>query len=112
MGFIGCWRPLFNSDTWRATMSSEAAAYFPDALTTTSEVRGAVQGAAASPSGHPGNVRHDTSETSSNTVIPITEISDEVLLQQMCQGTKEALGIPVSPPRPHGAQCRLPHSEE
>jgi RNA polymerase sigma-70 factor (ECF subfamily) len=74
-------------------MSSEAAAYFPDALTSTSEVRGTVQGAAAIPSDHPDSVQHNTSEASSSTVIPIAEISDEALLEQVCQGTREALGL-------------------
>ncbi|MBB6142996.1 RNA polymerase sigma-70 factor (ECF subfamily) [Silvibacterium bohemicum] len=74
-------------------MSSEAAALFPDALASTSEVRGTVQGAAAISSDPPDNVRHNTYEASASTVIPITEISDEALLEQVCQGTREALGI-------------------
>jgi len=73
-------------------MSSEAA-YFPDALANAPEVRGTVQGAATIPSDHPDSVRHNISEVSSSTVIPIAEISDEALLEQVCQGTREALGI-------------------
>ena len=74
-------------------MTFEAAAYFPDALATTSEVRGTAQGPAPIPSDHPDSVRHNASEAPSSTVISITEISDEALLGQVCQGTREALGI-------------------
>jgi hypothetical protein len=63
-------------------MSSEAATRFPDALASTSEVRGTVQRTAAIPSDHPDSVRHNTFEALS-TVIPITEISDEALLEQV-----------------------------
>jgi len=74
-------------------MSSEAAAYFTDALASTSEVRGPAQGVAAISSDHPDSVRHNTYEASASTVIPIAEISDEALLKQVCEGTREALGI-------------------
>jgi RNA polymerase sigma-70 factor (ECF subfamily) len=74
-------------------MSSEAATYFPDALASAPEVRGTAQSAAAIPLDHPDSVRHNAPVASSSTVIPIAEISDEELLEQVCQGTREALGI-------------------
>ncbi len=73
-------------------MSSEAA-YFPDALANTPEIRGSAQGAAAIASDPPDSVRYNPSETSSSTLIPIAEISDEALLEQVRQGRREALGI-------------------
>jgi RNA polymerase sigma-70 factor (ECF subfamily) len=76
-------------------MTSEAAAYFPDALASASEVRGSVQGAAAIPSDLPDNVQSNTSTSRActNTVVPIAEISDETLMEQVCEGTRDALGI-------------------
>jgi RNA polymerase sigma-70 factor (ECF subfamily) len=73
-------------------MSSEAA-YFPDALANAPELRGTAQGMSAIPSDLPDNVQPYTSEASVNTVIAIAEISDEALLEQVGQGTREALGI-------------------
>jgi RNA polymerase sigma-70 factor (ECF subfamily) len=76
-------------------MSSEAAAYFPEALTNTSEVRGPAHTASEIPSDLPDTVqrRLDTSERSTNAVTQIAEISDETLLEQVGQGAKEALAI-------------------
>lgn len=76
-------------------MSSEAAAYFPDALASTSEVRGSVQGAPEITSGLPDDVPHqiNTSGSSTSTVAQIAEISDEMLLEQVSQGTREALAL-------------------
>jgi RNA polymerase sigma-70 factor, ECF subfamily len=76
-------------------MSSEAAAYFPDALASTSEVRGTADSASGITSGLPGNVQPqiETLERSTNPVTQIAEISDETLLEQVRQGTKEALAI-------------------
>jgi RNA polymerase sigma-70 factor (ECF subfamily) len=76
-------------------MSSEAAAYFPDALASTSEVRGSAHGASEISSALPDKVQRqiDTSECSTNIVTQATEISDETLLEQVCQGTREALAL-------------------
>jgi RNA polymerase sigma-70 factor (ECF subfamily) len=76
-------------------MSSEAAAYFPEALTSASEVREPAQGASELPSGLPSKVQPqiDTSEPSTNAVTQIAEISDETLLEQVGQGTREALAL-------------------
>jgi RNA polymerase sigma-70 factor (ECF subfamily) len=71
-------------------MGSEAA-YFPDALANAPEVRGTVQSAAAIPSDQPDSVRHDTCVASSGAVIPITEISDESLLELVGKGDRDAL---------------------
>jgi RNA polymerase sigma-70 factor (ECF subfamily) len=72
-------------------MTSEAAAYFPDALSTTSEDRGTAQGVAAIASDPPDKVRPYSSEASANTVIPIAEITDELLLEQVGTGDRDAL---------------------
>jgi RNA polymerase sigma-70 factor (ECF subfamily) len=76
-------------------MSSEAAAYFPDALASTSEVRGSVQSSSELPSdvSDPVQSQIGISESFANTVTQITEISDETLLEQVCHGTKEALAL-------------------
>jgi len=76
-------------------MSSEAAAYFPDALSGTTEVRGSVQSASEIPSDLSETVQPhiDPSECPTSTVIQIAEISDELLLEQVCQGTREALAV-------------------
>jgi RNA polymerase sigma-70 factor (ECF subfamily) len=74
-------------------MSSEAAAYFPDALASASEVRGPAQGAAAIPSNLLDDVQSNTSEACADTVIPIAEVPDESLLERVGQGDKEALAI-------------------
>lgn len=72
-------------------MTSDAAAYFPDALSTTSEVRGTAQGAAPISSTPPDKVRPYSSEAPVNSIIPIAVISDESLLEQVGKGDKEAL---------------------
>jgi RNA polymerase sigma-70 factor, ECF subfamily len=76
-------------------MSSEAAAYFPEALTSASEVRAPAHSASETLSNLPDKDQPqvDTSQSSANAVIQIDEIPDETLLEQVCQGTKEALGI-------------------
>ncbi|MCU1226208.1 MAG: polymerase sigma factor [Edaphobacter sp.] len=76
-------------------MASEAAAYFPDALSSTSKVRGTAQGALEKASDFPHSIQPhvDTSECPANTVSQIAEISDETLLEQVCQGAQEPLGI-------------------
>jgi len=76
-------------------MASEAAAYFPDALSSTSEVRETAHVASEKASDFPHNTQSDvdTSECPANTIIQIVEISDETLLEQVCQGTKEALAV-------------------
>jgi RNA polymerase sigma-70 factor (ECF subfamily) len=79
----------------RGRMSSEAAAYFPDALASTSEVRGTAHSASGIGSGLPGNVQPqiEALERSTNPVTQIAEISDETLLEQVREGAKEPLGI-------------------
>jgi RNA polymerase sigma-70 factor (ECF subfamily) len=76
-------------------MSSEAAAYFPDALTSTPEVRGTVHGAPEKSSDFPDNLQPqvNTPEHAASTTSQIAEISDEMLLEQVHQGAKEPLGI-------------------
>jgi RNA polymerase sigma-70 factor, ECF subfamily len=76
-------------------MSSEAAAYFPKALASPSEVRAPAHTVSEIPSDLPDKIQpqSDTSDCSASTVIQIDEIPDETLLEQVCQGTKEALGI-------------------
>src|ERR1700732_3322347 len=76
-------------------MGSKAAAYFPDALSSTSDVRGTAHSASEKPADFPDNIQPQIgiSERPANTIIPIAEISDETLLEQVCQGTKEALGV-------------------
>ena len=75
-------------------MSSEAA-YFPDALASTPEGLGLGPSAPVNPSEllkefeSPSDV---PSHFQAN-VIQISEISDEVLLKQVCDGAKEALGV-------------------
>jgi RNA polymerase sigma-70 factor, ECF subfamily len=73
-------------------MSSEAA-YFPDALASVAEVREPLKGSPATSSNIPNDVQPNTSERCGCNVTSIAEISDEALLEQVCQGVKEALGI-------------------
>jgi len=72
-------------------MSSEAAAYFPEALASPSEVRGATQDLSDSPDAFQPQI--DKSECSVNIVTLIPGISDETLLEQVCQGGREALAL-------------------
>jgi RNA polymerase sigma-70 factor, ECF subfamily len=72
-------------------MTFEAAAYFPDALATTSEVRGTAQGPAPIPSDHPDTIPLNTSELSNNTAILVADISDESLLELVGKGDRDAL---------------------
>jgi RNA polymerase sigma-70 factor, ECF subfamily len=72
-------------------MSSEAAAYFPEALASPSEVRGSTQDLSEIPDTFQPQI--DTSECSIDIVTHIPGISDETLLEQVCQGTKEALAL-------------------
>jgi RNA polymerase sigma-70 factor (ECF subfamily) len=76
-------------------MASEAAAYFPDALSSTSEVRGTAHGASEKPLDPPHNIQPhtNTSERPVDTMLQIAEISDETLLEEVCQGTREALAV-------------------
>jgi RNA polymerase sigma-70 factor, ECF subfamily len=79
----------------RGRMSSEAAAYLPDTLSSTSEVRGPAHTASEKPSDFPDGIQPQigTSEHPASTIIQIAEISDETLLEQVRQGAKEPLGI-------------------
>jgi RNA polymerase sigma-70 factor (ECF subfamily) len=74
-------------------MSSDATAYFPEALASTSEVRGSVP--AETPSDPPNKIQplSDALAHPVNAVIPIVEVSDETLLEQVSQGTREALAL-------------------
>jgi RNA polymerase sigma-70 factor, ECF subfamily len=76
-------------------MTSEAAAYFPDALGGTSEVRGPARSGSETPPNpsHEAQPQSEVPERSIDTVIPIAETSDELLLEQVGQGTKEALAV-------------------
>lgn len=76
-------------------MSSEATAYFPDALASTSEVRGPTHGTSKTPAALPDQLQPqiDTSEPSVNLGTQIPGISDEALLEQVCQGGREALAL-------------------
>jgi len=76
-------------------MSSEAA-YFPDALASTPEVLGLGHGVPEIPSDlckEPQASRSDVEVRPSASSIQISQISDELLLEQVCEGAKEALGI-------------------
>jgi RNA polymerase sigma-70 factor (ECF subfamily) len=75
-------------------MSSEAA-YFPDALASTPEALGLGHRAPEIPSDlrkEPLASRSGAEERTSASVIQIPEISDELLFEQVREGTKEALG--------------------
>lgn len=72
-------------------MSSEAAAYFPEALASPSEVRGPTQDLSDSPDTFRPQI--DKSESSVKSVTQIPEISDETLMEQVCQGGREALAL-------------------
>jgi RNA polymerase sigma-70 factor, ECF subfamily len=75
-------------------MSSEAAAYFPDALTSTSEVRRPAQDASELTPDLPETVQPQINASeSSGAVTQIAEISDEILLEQVGQGAREALAV-------------------
>jgi RNA polymerase sigma-70 factor, ECF subfamily len=75
-------------------MSSEAA-YFPDSLASTPEALGLGPSAPENPSGLLSEFesQSDVPVHPSATVIRISEISDELLLEQICEGAKEALGV-------------------
>jgi RNA polymerase sigma-70 factor (ECF subfamily) len=75
-------------------MSSDAAAYFPEALASTSEVRESSPNTSVRPADSPAvaQLQSGVAERLA-TVTPIAEISDEVLLNRVSQGEKEALGI-------------------
>ncbi len=76
-------------------MNSEAAAYFPDALSSTSEVRGTAHGGSETNSDIPNRVQpqNGTSESSASTITQLSEITDEILLVQVSQGAREALAV-------------------
>jgi RNA polymerase sigma-70 factor (ECF subfamily) len=76
-------------------MNSEAAAYFPDALANASEVREAAQYAPEIPSEllDQAQSASDLTVHPAATVVRISEISDELLLEQVREGAKEALGV-------------------
>jgi RNA polymerase sigma-70 factor (ECF subfamily) len=74
-------------------MSSEAAAYFPDALASVPEVREAADCVPEIPLSLLDTVESPALRDPSGSVIPITEFSDKLLLEQVRQGDREALGI-------------------
>jgi len=76
-------------------MSSEAAAYFPDALASTSEVRGPAHCEPATPTRLLDKIVPDAMVLAvpAGTVVQVAEISDEALLEQVRRGIKEALAI-------------------
>jgi RNA polymerase sigma-70 factor (ECF subfamily) len=75
-------------------MSSEAA-YFPDALASTPEALGLGPSTFDSPSEPPNEIESlcDTPVHLPASLIQICETSDELLLEQVCDGAKEALSI-------------------
>jgi RNA polymerase sigma-70 factor (ECF subfamily) len=75
-------------------MSSEAA-YFPDSLASTPEALGLGHSAPVPPAELIDCVQStsDIPERATESVIQISEISDELLLEQICEGDKEALGV-------------------
>jgi RNA polymerase sigma-70 factor (ECF subfamily) len=76
-------------------MSSEAAAYFQEALTSRPELREPAHTASEIASSSPPNVQPqiEALERPASTIIQIPEISDETLLEQVRKGAKEPLGI-------------------
>jgi len=76
-------------------MSSEAAAYYPDALANKSEARGPARSEAVSSSRLLDKILPSTPtlQTSTKAVTQTDEASDEELLKQVGQGSKEALSI-------------------
>jgi RNA polymerase sigma-70 factor (ECF subfamily) len=76
-------------------MSSEAAAYFPDALAGTTEVRGPARSVSETPPNpsHEAQPQSEVPGRSVDTATAIGEISDELLLEQVGQGAKEALSV-------------------
>lgn len=76
-------------------MSSEAAAYFPDALANRAELREPEDYAPEIPLGHVDAVETPSKEilNPSESCHPISDISDRLLLEQIQQGDKEALSI-------------------
>jgi RNA polymerase sigma-70 factor, ECF subfamily len=76
-------------------MSSEAAAYFPDALTGTSEVCGSTMRAPEVNSELPQEtpLKSAREECFLQVLSPLSETSDESLLEQVRDGAKEALAI-------------------
>jgi len=53
---------------------------------------------------------HKAGTASSNEPTPAAEISDEMLVAQSAQGSREALGILILPSCPHRTQSRLSDS--
>src|SRR5580704_11546839 len=76
-------------------MSSEAAAYFPDALANRPELREPADYAPEIPLGHVDAVETPSEEIQNppESCHPISDLSDRLLLEQIQQGDKEALGI-------------------
>jgi RNA polymerase sigma-70 factor (ECF subfamily) len=75
-------------------MSSEAAAYFPDALASRPEVREPADCAPEDPLGLLDSIdpTQEEIEDSTESALPISDLSDRLLLEQVQQGDKEALG--------------------
>lgn len=75
-------------------MSSEAAAYFPNALTSIPDVRDEADCAPEIPLGvlDTDEPQGEALQDPFGTVIPISELADKLLLEQVRQGDKEALG--------------------
>jgi RNA polymerase sigma-70 factor (ECF subfamily) len=74
-------------------MSSEIAAYFPDALASASEVRGTARSFSETPSVPPDGIHSDTNNSERFLSTSTGEDSDEALLEQVGQGMKDALGL-------------------
>jgi RNA polymerase sigma-70 factor, ECF subfamily len=76
-------------------MSSEVAAYFPDALASSPEVGRPTHGVSEIPTVLPTTTESqgDEPDRSARTVIQMSETSDELLLEQVCEGIKEALAL-------------------
>jgi RNA polymerase sigma-70 factor (ECF subfamily) len=76
-------------------MSSEAAAYFPDALASAPEAREAAHYAPEIQTELPDEAQSpaDLPAHFAASVIEISEVSDELLLEQVRDGAREALGV-------------------
>ena len=76
-------------------MSSEAVVYFPDTLASKSEVCGPAERAAEIPSDLLGEAQsqYELTEHVARATTQIPDVSDELLMEQVRQGTEEALSL-------------------
>jgi RNA polymerase sigma-70 factor, ECF subfamily len=88
------WRSVHSSEGG-SRMNSETATYLRDALAGRLEVRDVGDCSSAAPLDFPDTVKTPVGalQDSAGTVTPICELSDTLLLEQVRQGDKEALGL-------------------